>query len=108
VTATATSTPPLTRRSAVALAAAIRAGEVAAREVVEEHIEVLERAQPRTRALAMDRFDEARREAAEADARVPEGPLHGVPCTIKESFALEGMPNSAGRVATWGGRELAG
>ena len=94
------STEPLTRRSATALAEAIRSGETTAREVVEEHIAVLERMQPRTHALAVDRFDAARREAVELDARdEPVGPLHGVPCTIKESWAVEGMPNSAGLVA---------
>src|SRR5688500_13371851 len=95
----ATSTKPLTRRSALELAAAIRAGETTAREVVEAHIEVLERTQPRTGALAVDRFEAARREADEADAREPSGPLHGVPCTIKESFEFGGMPNAAGLVA---------
>ena len=95
----ATSAKPLTQRSAVELAAAIRAGETTAREVVEAHIEVLERAQPRTGAIAVDRFDDARREADEADAREPSGPLHGVPCTVKESFEFGGMPNAAGLVA---------
>ena len=98
--ATSRSTEPLTRRSATSLAASIRSGETTAREVVEEHIAVLERMQPRTHALAADRFEEARREADEADAaREPRGPLHGVPCTIKESFGVAGMPNSAGLVA---------
>ncbi len=105
MTATARPTLPLTQRSALALAGAIRAGEVSSREVVEAHIEVLRRAQPRTRAIAADRFDEALREADAADERRASesadalGPLHGVPCTIKESFALAGMPNSAGLVA---------
>ena len=99
------STEPLTRRSALALAAAIRSGETTAREVVAAHVEVLRRAQPRTGAVAADRFDDALQEAEAADARLaadgPDavGPLHGVPCTIKESFALAGMPNSAGLVA---------
>ena len=105
LTAAPASAPPLTHRSAVALAAAIRAGEVTSREVVEAHVELLRRAQPRTGAIAADRFDEALREADAADARrAAEGPdalpaLHGVPCTIKESFALRGMPNAAGLVA---------
>jgi fatty acid amide hydrolase 2 len=95
---------PLTHLSATALAAAIRAGQTTSRDVVEEHIAVLERMQPRTHALAVDRFDEARREADAADAREPDGPLHGVPCTIKESWAVAGMPNSAGLVARRGHR----
>jgi fatty acid amide hydrolase 2 len=106
----ASATTPLTRRSAVALAAAIRAGEASAREVVEAHVELLRRTQPRTRALAAERFADARREADAADARrAADGPdalppLHGVPCTIKESFALAGMPNAAGLVARRGRR----
>ncbi|HEV2062045.1 MAG TPA: amidase family protein, partial [Solirubrobacteraceae bacterium] len=102
MTATATPAPPLTRRSAIALAAAIRAREVSSREVVEEHIAVLERMQPRTHALARDCFEAARRAADDADARTDADtgpPFHGVPCTIKESFAVKGMPNSAGLVA---------
>ena len=98
-------TAPLTERSAASLAASIRAGEVSSREVVEAHIGVLERAQARTGAVAYERFADARREADAADARIaaePAGdlpPLLGVPCTIKESIAVEGMPNAAGLVA---------
>jgi fatty acid amide hydrolase 2 len=105
VTATARPTLPLTRRSALDLAAAIRAGEASAREVVEAHVEALRRAQPRTGALAADRFADALRDADAADERraadEPDGlpPLHGVPCTVKESFAVAGMPNTAGLVA---------
>jgi fatty acid amide hydrolase 2 len=94
---------PLTHRSARALAAAIAAGEVSARDVVEAHIAALERVQPIVRPLAMERFAAARAEADAADARVAQGgelpPLLGVPCTIKESIAVAGMPNSAGLVA---------
>lgn len=95
---------PLTERSATDLAAAIRARELTSRETVEAHIELLERVQPRTNALAAERFDVARAEADAADDRVARGdrdlpPFHGVPCTIKESIALEGMPNCAGVVS---------
>ncbi|MEA2466278.1 MAG: aspartyl-tRNA(Asn)/glutamyl-tRNA(Gln) amidotransferase subunit [Thermoleophilaceae bacterium] len=90
-------------RSASDLARAIRDGELSAREVVEAHAWRLHRAQPRTNALAKDRFAEALREADAADARVAAGaddlpPFLGVPCTVKESIALRGMPNSAGLV----------
>src|SRR4051812_8578005 len=96
----------LTTLSATALAAAIRRGEVTAREVVDAHIALLERAQPRIGAIACDRFELAREEADAADERVKAAsdpddlpPLLGVPCTIKESMAVAGMPNSAGLVA---------
>ncbi len=93
----------ITERSAVELAASIRAGELSARDAVEAHIERIERANRRINALVADRFDEARAEADAADARVAEAsgadelpPLLGVPCTIKESFAVAGLPNSSG------------
>jgi len=94
---------PLTERSAVELAAAIRSGELRARDVVEAHIEVIERSNADLNAVVATRFDAARDEADAADRRVAEAddpgrlpPLLGVPCTIKESFAVAGMPNSAG------------
>ena len=93
---------PLTERSATDLARAIREREISSRDAVEAHIALLEREQPRINALAAERFDRAREEADAADARVAAGgdlpPLLGVPCTVKESIALEGMPNCAGVV----------
>jgi fatty acid amide hydrolase 2 len=57
-------------------------------------------------AVVAERFDDARKEAEIADARVagagPDDvlpPLLGVPCTVKEAVAVAGMPNSAGVVA---------
>src|SRR3954467_14819670 len=95
-----------TERSARELAAAIRSGRLSAREVVEAHAWRLHRCQPRTNALARDRFAPALGEPDAADARIaaagdPAGlpPFLGVPCTIKESIGLRGMPNSAGVVA---------
>lgn len=102
--ATATASRELTQRSALELAAAIRSREVSSRDVVEAHIERLERVNPQINALVVERFTAAREEADAADSRVAAGddalpPLHGVPCTIKESFAFEGLPNCAGVVA---------
>jgi fatty acid amide hydrolase 2 len=103
VAAVREATRPITERSALELAAAIRAGKLSSREVVDAHIERIERHNSRVNAVVATRFEQARAEAAAADARVAaaaEGeelpPLLGVPCTIKESFALEGMPNSSG------------
>ena len=104
--AVAVATRDLTQLSATELAAAIRAGEASAREVVEAHVELLRRVNPRINAVVADRFDAALEEADAADARVAEAadpdslpPLLGVPCTIKESFAVEGLPNCVGVVA---------
>lgn len=78
---------------------------MSSREVVEAHIDQIERVNPVINAVVAKRFGDARREADLADRRVreqPDGalpPLHGVPCTIKECFALSGMPQSSGLVA---------
>ena len=93
----------ITERSASDLAAAIRGGELTSREVVEAHIERIRQGNERINAIVADRFDAARAEAEAADERVAAAadpadlpPLLGVPCTIKESFAVKGLPNSAG------------
>jgi Asp-tRNA(Asn)/Glu-tRNA(Gln) amidotransferase A subunit family amidase len=103
VTTLSAPTQPLTQRSALDLARSIRERELTSREVVETHIERLRAVQPRINALAADRFDAALADADAADARIAEAPdpsglppLLGVPCTIKESIKLKGMPNCAG------------
>src|SRR5947209_17416135 len=102
----ATTAPPqpgITQRSAVVLASAIRSGEVGARDVVEAHLEVLERAQPRINAIAAARYEEARHEADAVDVAVAAGgggelpPLAGVPCTIKESIAVRSEERRVGK-----------
>jgi fatty acid amide hydrolase 2 len=103
--AVATAASALTERSALELARAIREREVSAREVVERHIEVLERT--RLNAVVAERFDAARAEADEVDDRIAAGeadlpPLLGVPCTIKESLAVAGLPNTGGLLSRRG------
>lgn len=99
-----TAARPLTEQSAVELAAAIRRGETTSREVVDAHIERLERVNPRINAVVIERYEAAREEADAADRRIAAGeddlpPLLGVPCTIKESLGIEGFAQSAGVVA---------
>ncbi len=97
---------PLTARSAIDLAGAIRRRELSATDVVDAHIEAHLRVAPRIKALVAGRFEVARHEATvvdelvratPADAVLP--PLLGVPFTVKESIALAGMPHAAGLVA---------
>ncbi|MFW6088082.1 MAG: amidase, partial [Myxococcota bacterium] len=98
----------LLTQSGLQLAASIRRGEVTSREVVEAHVERLEQVNPTINAVVVERLDEARADADAADRRrADEGPddlppFHGVPCTIKECFALTGMPNTSGLVARKG------
>jgi fatty acid amide hydrolase 2 len=100
---------PVTERSALELAAAIRSREVTARAVVDAHIELIERENPRVNAIVATRFVEARAEADAADELIATygprrnlPPLLGVPCTIKESFGLAGMPQTSGSLARSG------
>ncbi|HEX5147421.1 MAG TPA: amidase [Conexibacter sp.] len=104
----AASAQPLTTRSAAALAAAIRAGETTSRAVVEAHVALLRRVNPALNAVVVDRYDAALADADAADARIAATPaaerdalppLLGVPCTVKESISLAGMPNCTGLVA---------
>ncbi|WP_437603522.1 amidase [Sorangium sp. So ce590] len=104
---------PLLLLSATRLAALIRARAVTSAEVVEVHIRHIERVNPTLNAMVANRFDAARAEARAADGLLERGeaagapPFLGVPCSIKESFAVSGMPNSAGLVARAGVRAKA-
>ena len=96
----------LTECSATDLARAIRTGETTSREVVEAHIARIEHMHERINAVVVDRFDAARAEADAVDSRIGATayvddlpPFLGVPCTIKESIAMAGMPNCAGLVS---------
>ncbi|HEX8951616.1 MAG TPA: amidase family protein, partial [Polyangia bacterium] len=79
-------------------------------DAVEAHVDRIRAVNPRLNAVVAERFQAAREEARRADeqtrttpkAKLP--PLHGVPCTIKEAFALTGMPNSGGLVSRSGVR----
>lgn len=94
----------LLQLSGIELGARIRDGRNSSQEVVEAHIEQLQRVNGQLNAVVAPRLDAARAEARAADAQVSKNPgflppFHGVPCTIKECFALEDMPNCAGLVA---------
>jgi fatty acid amide hydrolase 2 len=99
--------PDSTERSAVDLAEAIRRREFTAAEVIDAHIDRLERTGARLNALVANRFEAARSRAAEIDQEIARAailgqspdsmpPFLGVPFTVKESIALAGMPNTAG------------
>ncbi|XP_042583298.1 fatty-acid amide hydrolase 2-B [Cyprinus carpio] len=98
---------PLLTLSAVQLAEKIRRREVTSVEVVQAYIDRIQEVNPLLNALVKDRFSFAIQEAARADKLIEEEnggedvlrsrfPLLGVPLSVKESFALQGMPNSSG------------
>ena len=90
-------------RSALELARLVRTRQVSSREIVDAHIARIEEVNPFLNAVVNERFAEARREADRADERAASSPddlpvLHGVPCTIKEFFAVKGLPCTGGLV----------
>ncbi|MBS2013184.1 MAG: amidase [Deltaproteobacteria bacterium] len=95
--------------SGVALAGAIRERRTTSVEVVRAHIARARAVNPGLNAIVRDRYEEALREAARADERVAGAraeelpPFHGVPVSIKEAYALEGMPNTSG---LWARRDV--
>jgi amidase len=93
---------PLYNSSAMAIAAAIRAGEVSASEVTNAFLTRIEEVNSQLNAVVQLRADEARSEARRADDAIrsgdPLGPLHGVPMTIKDSLDTAGMVSTGGLV----------
>jgi len=87
-------------RSAGELAGMIRDGETSSAELTDYYIERIERLDGDINAVVVRDFERAREAARASDARLADGqidgPLHGVPMTIKESYDLEGLPT------TWG------
>lgn len=80
------------------MAAAVRAGEVGALELVEAHAERIAAIDPRVNALVIPDLDRAREAARRADRERAGGgdrelgPLHGVPFTVKECVEVAGLP----------------
>lgn len=90
-------------RSATALAAMIRGGEISALECVDAHIARIEEVNPQLNAVVVKRYDAARAEARAIDEARAAGrdlpPLAGVPVTVKECLDLAGTPSTFGLVA---------
>jgi len=90
----------LAQLGAVDLAALIARGDVSAREVADANIAVIEQRNPQLNALVAERFDAARNEARQIDARRMKGEalpaLAGVPTTIKDVLDVEGLPSTSG------------
>ncbi|WP_307805954.1 amidase [Streptomyces chrestomyceticus] len=85
---------------AQAQAAAVRSGEVTAVELVECHLERIAEVNPAVNAVTQLLADRARADAAAVDRRraagEDPGPLAGVPFTVKETTAVEGVPTTYG------------
>ncbi|MGN6794205.1 MAG: amidase [Streptosporangiaceae bacterium] len=88
----------LWRKSAVEMATMIRNREVSSREVVQAHLDRVQAVNSHLNAIVRLLADEALAAADAADKRVADGsevgPLHGVPCTVKENIDLAGTPTT--------------
>src|SRR6266699_315829 len=88
----------LWRKGAVELAAMIRDHQVSSREVVQAHLDRIEAVNPQLNAIVRLLPEEALAAADAADRAVADGaslgPLHGVPCTVKENIDLAGTPTT--------------
>ncbi|GLD53845.1 fatty-acid amide hydrolase 2 [Lates japonicus] len=104
---------PLLFVSATQLAKKIRRKEVSSVEVVQAYIDRIQEVNPFLNAVIKDRFAAALQEAAQVDKLIEEEtggeevledrlPLLGVPLSVKESFALQGMPQATGVISRRG------
>lgn len=94
---------PINLMSAAELARRIRDKELSPIEVVDAHIERIERVDGALNAVVTTRFDRARAEARRAGDAVRDGVelglLHGVPFTVKDSMDLAGARATCGLTA---------
>ncbi|WP_335934828.1 amidase [Streptomyces sp. PTD5-9] len=86
--------------SATAQAEAIRNGDISAVELVDSHLERIADINPRVNAVTQLMAERAREAAAGTDRRraagEDPGPLAGVPFTVKDCLAVEGVPTTFG------------
>lgn len=86
--------------AAVALAAKIRGREIGCLDLLDYFIARHEKHHSAINAIVCTDFDRARERAKASDRALARrdkvGPLHGVPMTVKECFALEGTPATFG------------
>ena len=86
--------------STTQLAAAIRAGDVSATEVLEVHLAQIATHNPALNAVVTMDAEQAHKRAREADEALARGEiwgqLHGVPFTLKDAHATAGMRTTTG------------
>ena len=85
--------------SALQQAQLLHTRELSAVELLHIYIRRIEQVHDQISAYVAFRFEEALEEARRMDARTEKPFWAGVPCSIKECFALTGMPQTAGLVS---------
>jgi amidase len=88
--------PRLFEYSAASLAKLIRSREVSSREVVESHLARIDEVNGHVAAIAVTLRDSALTAADACDRSGGDGPLHGVPFTVKENLDCVGSATTHG------------
>jgi len=78
----------------------VRSGSVSSLELIDAHLDQIERRNPLWNAFTMVFADQARESARRADQGLKSGPLHGIPVTVKDSFDVIGHPTRLGSYFT--------
>src|SRR5579863_4067845 len=86
----------LHKLSLIEMASLARSGAVSSLELVNAHLDRIEKRNPELNAFTMVLADQARESARRADQGLKSGRLHGVPVTVKDSFDLAGHPTRLG------------
>ena len=93
-------TPGWQYASATVVAKAIQQKQVSSVELTTLMLDRIEKLNPKINAIVTVTADAALQRAKEADAALAKGeiwgPLHGVPCTIKDTFETAGVRTTAG------------
>ncbi len=78
----------------------LQRGDVSSSELLEAHLRRIDQVNPALNAVVVDRRAQARKDAEAADRARRRGeiagPLHGIPVTVKECFAVAGTPDTFG------------
>lgn len=92
--------------SATRMAAMIRSKQISAVELVQLHIDRIEAVNPQINAVVFKCYERALQEARRADQATAKGnsfgPLHGVPCTMKDSHDTQGVVSTGGTLGRKG------
>lgn len=85
--------------SAASMLAALRSTQISATELLDLHLRRIERFNPALNAIVTPDYENARTRATAADAaraRGEDGPLLGLPLTIKDCIYAKGLPTTGG------------
>ncbi len=78
------------------MASLVRSGSLTSLELIDAHLDQIDRKNPLWNAFTMVFADQARESARRADQGLKTGLLHGIPVTVKDSFDVAGFPTRLG------------